>query len=263
MAPIKDMTGLTFNYLTVIGKAEKPEGSKCREAFWLCQCKCGNKIVSRGSNLRNGNTKSCGCYQKEVTSKMRFKDLSGQKFGKLTVIEPINRMSNEEHIIYKCQCECGNTTNVIGYNLTRGLTKSCGCNWHNSYGVQKIKELLEAFPLPYFVEVPENINNTNYYWDFVINPICQDSWIIEFDGQQHFKSGSESGWNTKENLIKTHKRDMIKNNFAFEKGIPLIRIPYTKENDIILEDLDPSTSRYLATKENIKEYYLNNGFYEE
>lgn len=105
----------------------------------------------------------------------------------------MNRLKGEGHIKYRCQCECGNIVEILGTNLSRGLTKSCGCNQHNSYGVQAIKEILDEQPLPYKVEVKEHINNQNYYWDFVINPGKEDSWIIEFDGEQHFHSGSESG----------------------------------------------------------------------
>ena len=32
---------------------------------WLCQCDCGNTKVVLGDKLKNGNTKSCGCYQQE------------------------------------------------------------------------------------------------------------------------------------------------------------------------------------------------------
>ena len=255
----------TFGYLTVIERAKKPEGSKCREKFYLCQCKCGNQIVSRGSNLRTGNTKSCGCLQKKVTSDMRFKDLSGQRFGKLIVIKPINKMCGEKSIKYECKCDCGNTTYVLGINLTKGFTKSCGCNWHNSYGIKKIKDLLDNYPLPYEVEVRTNINNQNYYWDIVVNPNSLDNWIIEFDGKQHFQAGSELGWNTKENVLKTHKRDMIKNNFVFENNLLLIRIPYTKIDEITIKDLDPATSSFVINKDNVKNYYLLNNyqFFEE
>jgi hypothetical protein len=34
-------------------------------AFWECTCDCGNKTIVEGISLRSGNTKSCGCLQKE------------------------------------------------------------------------------------------------------------------------------------------------------------------------------------------------------
>ena len=32
---------------------------------WYCQCECGNIIIANSGHLRNGNTKSCGCYHNE------------------------------------------------------------------------------------------------------------------------------------------------------------------------------------------------------
>lgn len=58
----------------------------------------------------------------------------GQKFGKLTVIELVEKKlyinPNGKKLLkkyYKCQCECGNETIVYQGKLTSGQTKSCGC----------------------------------------------------------------------------------------------------------------------------------------
>lgn len=56
----------------------------------------------------------------------KIKDLSGQKFGKLEVIEFCGK--NKEHqAMWICRCECGKETEVVGVNLTKGVTRSCGC----------------------------------------------------------------------------------------------------------------------------------------
>ena len=52
-------------------------------------------------------------------------DLTGQKFGRLTVTgysHTTNRKS-----FWRCVCECGNTTIVYGESLKKGHTQSCGC----------------------------------------------------------------------------------------------------------------------------------------
>lgn len=51
----------------------------------------------------------------------------GKKFGRLTVLSECEKRTNNGKIRYKCNCECGNITDVIGENLRRGITKSCGC----------------------------------------------------------------------------------------------------------------------------------------
>ena len=53
---------------------------------WLCKCKCGNEKIVYGTNLRRGLTTSCGCFRKEKLAKEKLIDITGQKFGRLTVI---------------------------------------------------------------------------------------------------------------------------------------------------------------------------------
>ena len=59
-----------------------------------------------------------------------FIDLTGQKFGMLTVVERAeNKITPKGHsyIMWKCVCDCGETTVVSGASLRSGNTKSCGC----------------------------------------------------------------------------------------------------------------------------------------
>jgi len=53
-------------------------------------------------------------------------DLTGQKFGKLTAIKPVGT-NKSGNTLWKCKCDCGNSSVVINSNLTRGNSKSCGC----------------------------------------------------------------------------------------------------------------------------------------
>lgn len=56
----------------------------------------------------------------------RFIDLTGNVFGKLTVV---GRTGYNKHkqIVWKCECKCGKTVNIVGYRLRYNETKSCGC----------------------------------------------------------------------------------------------------------------------------------------
>lgn len=59
----KDMTGLRFGSLSVI---ERAENARSGQARWICLCDCGNTVTARGDYLRNGTTKSCGCYKTAI-----------------------------------------------------------------------------------------------------------------------------------------------------------------------------------------------------
>lgn len=56
---------------------------------------------------------------------MKKLELSGHKFGLLTVIEKTGQ--DDKHSYWLCRCDCGQSTNVRGNSLLRGMTKSCGC----------------------------------------------------------------------------------------------------------------------------------------
>lgn len=93
---------------------------------FLCKCDCGKEIETLMSSLRNGNTLSCGCLQRERAHKANFTDISNQKFERLTVLERVDNY-RERYVVWKCKCECGNIVNVLGFNLKNGNVKSCGC----------------------------------------------------------------------------------------------------------------------------------------
>jgi hypothetical protein len=56
-----------------------------------------------------------------------FIDITGQKFGRLTVIKRSMPNNKKRGTYWSCLCECGNTKVVVGSNLKNGTTKSCGC----------------------------------------------------------------------------------------------------------------------------------------
>jgi len=58
------MIGLKFNRITVVGPTiKKPEWHHRK---WQCLCDCGTPLFVTGTQLRNGNSKSCGCLNLEV-----------------------------------------------------------------------------------------------------------------------------------------------------------------------------------------------------
>ena len=117
MAKGKDLTGRRFGRLTVISLNEEVTKQKKR-SYWNCLCDCGNVVVVRGSSLTGGDTKSCGCSKVE--------DLTGQRFGRLTVIKEYGR-DKQGRVLWLCRCDCGSEVIVYSCHLKSGATKSCGC----------------------------------------------------------------------------------------------------------------------------------------
>lgn len=126
----EDLTGRRFGNLTVIEKAEPyilPNGNKCVQ--WLCQCDCGNLKKAFTGHLISGNTNNCGCKTGEKISEANTLDLTGHRFGKLTVIKRIGsrEYKDRSRALWLCQCDCGNTTEATTQSLRSGNKNSCGC----------------------------------------------------------------------------------------------------------------------------------------
>ena len=123
MGAFIDLTGNQFGRLTVVRRVENDKRGRTR---WLCHCDCGNEKVIAGASLRSGDTKSCGCFQKERVSQASTIDITGQKYGRLTVIERAGSYRRHQ-ITWLCRCDCGNEVVVKSNALRTGNTRSCGC----------------------------------------------------------------------------------------------------------------------------------------
>ena len=113
-----DLTGQRFGRLTVLG----PAYSKGYRRYWRCLCDCGKEKPVEGGHLKSGHTKSCGCYRSEKPKERRI-DLTGQRYGRLTVLGP----SSEDGRCWNCLCDCGKHCVCNKERLRSGLTRSCGC----------------------------------------------------------------------------------------------------------------------------------------
>lgn len=220
MSKVIDMIGQKVGLLTVEERADNVNG----QAYWLCQCECGNKTIVSGQYLRNGKVKSCGCYSQTI-GKNNFIDITGKRFGKLTVIK-FKYFNNNHHSVWECKCDCGNIVTVAKPNLTSGSTTSCGC-LKSSSGEYVIEKFLKDHNIQFIKEFTfKDLKSDKNYplrFDFYLPDF---NLLIEYDGIQHFKKISFF------NSENTQSHDEIKNNFALKNNLPLLRIPYTKFNNI-------------------------------
>ena len=68
-----DLTGQRFGRWTVIKLAGKTQNS--RERTWLCRCDCGTEKVIPQGRLKCGDSRSCGCLQREIASELAKKGI--------------------------------------------------------------------------------------------------------------------------------------------------------------------------------------------
>lgn len=75
---MKNIIGKKYNRLTVLKRVENDKSGNIR---YLCKCDCGNEIVIRSGNIKNGSTKSCGCLRKETSM------INGKKIKKYNIYD--------------------------------------------------------------------------------------------------------------------------------------------------------------------------------
>jgi hypothetical protein len=119
-----NLIGNRFGRLVVIAESQKRDSSG--NVYWDCKCDCGRNHISAGRLLRNGDTLSCGCYHKEIAGKANQYDLSGKRFGLLTVLERF-KTDPTNGSYWRCICDCGSIKNIRQNSLVTEATKSCGC----------------------------------------------------------------------------------------------------------------------------------------
>ena len=90
-----DLTGQVFGRLTVMYELKERKNKKI---YYHCKCSCGNEKDICGQHLKNGAIQSCGCLKKELVSERQFKDITGQRFGKL-VVKSIAGKDKDGHIL--------------------------------------------------------------------------------------------------------------------------------------------------------------------
>lgn len=240
-----DMTGEKYGRLTVV--KEKPitdyPNNKRKCVQWYCNCDCGTQnVLVDGIQLRRGHVKSCGCYNKEMSMTKNAVDITGNKYGKLTVVKrvakPEDVSSSKRGAWWLCKCECGNETVVHGNALRTCGTISCGCT--NSKAELIIRKLLNDNLIKYetqyrFNDLRSEITNWVLKFDFAIfNDLGELSFLLEYDGEQHVNGTrfSPRKEENEEKFMKTKTYDKQKNDYCNKKNIDLLRIPHWEFDQI-------------------------------
>lgn len=120
----------------------------------------------------------------------KAEDLTGQKFGRLTVLERVPSYiipQGYKKSKWKCRCDCGNEKIILGNNLKSGHTKSCGClkkedslkkldiihSKKSSNKKYNIYDLSKGYGIGYTFNT-DNDGNNKFYFDLEDYDIIKD-----------------------------------------------------------------------------------------
>lgn len=229
--------GQTYNYLTIVEKDlnyKKEHNIKGKGSYYKCLCKCGNYKTVRLNMITSGGVKSCGCLKKEqekinLVHGINLIDLTNKKFGNLTVLKRDLSIHDDGDSRWICKCDCGNIKSIRSSTLRNGGTTSCGCK-RRSGGECAIAEILEKnnieylYDSDYFKDLILPSGGLGRYDFILLDENRKPYRLIEFDGFQHFYPvdyfGGEDEFKQRQNS------DQIKNKYAKQHNLPLVRIPY-------------------------------------
>ena len=227
---LQDLVGQKFNHLTAIYRL--PHHNR-ETVFYMCRCDCGNpKLIKvSASNLKHGAVSSCGCALAESIRKDRCLQRIGKRYSKLVVTGLLPYDVNKPGAYYTCHCDCGKDCVISGRNLTSGVA-SCGCLI--SKGEEKIDKLLRSMGFSFvrqksFDTCINPDTGNKLYFDFYLT---KEKILIEYDGEQHFRPGGANTFFTEQKVAQIQLRDSIKDEWCKQHHIPLIRIPYTKYDEL-------------------------------
>jgi len=226
---IKQLYNQKFKHLTALYPTHHN-----KQLCWVCRCDCGTYTVYSTDKLISGEATTCGpsCPYK----KSKLHDLTGQTFGRLTVIQRCG-VTNDGHALWECKCECGNITKVNGRYLEHGQINSCGkCpTWStHSKGETAIANWLTQHSIVFEREKRFkdcNRGSAPFRFDFFLP---QQNLLIEYQGIQHFYP--TGGWFNSETVRDCQEKDQIKANYALNNGYQLLIITYCDNVAEKLED---------------------------
>lgn len=145
----KSLVGNIYERLKVINMLYQYKNNR---TYCECVCECGNNLIVQASSLNSGNTKSCGCINRENLELMNLRkrqntykylnkkndikksnvkigspkcDYTNMKFGYLLVSEMLYHYKDGKTYC-KCLCDCGKET-IRSINKLKH-SKSCGCS---------------------------------------------------------------------------------------------------------------------------------------
>jgi hypothetical protein len=123
------------------------------------------------------------------------KDITGQRFGRLIVLSPI--YSNRRGVVWVCQCDCGNQTEVLGVELRRGNIQSCGCLRKDSARIRLSLKQYQASKNDLYYRYKREAKNRNLSFDLSLDQftklINQNCYYCGIQPKQSMKSVGFNG----------------------------------------------------------------------
>ena len=199
MSKFQDLSGEKIGHLTILYRGQdyiQPSGQ--HKIVWHCVCDCGNECNVRASDIKSGNTTSCGCMSSRKKS-TGLENLIGKEFGDFIVLNRApNRItpSGQKTRVWHCRCKlCGIERDIQASQLKK-FSGKCTCNKF------KPRDLVgKTYNYLKIISFDKNCDNKNYW-----NCICLSCGKEISIEEKRIINGKKISCGCQEKLISYKKR---------------------------------------------------------
>lgn len=166
--------------------------NKKRKANFICP-HCNKIFEANIADIKSGKQRSCGCTHKGVTNNPRFQDITGEKYGHLTVLYLAkNPHLNSVRIKWTCICDCGRIVDKAGCLLKNGTTTTCGSKECQYFHELKVKHRKKDITDKKFGKLTAlyNTEKLTKHRDFIWH--CRCDCGREIDVPLHYLTGGNT-----------------------------------------------------------------------
>lgn len=185
---------------------------------------------------------------------MKKNDLTGNVYGRLTVITDDSSRTRTGRVLWLCECSCGNTAHVRADHLKNGSVVSCGC-LNNEKKHERFKDLTNTETDNFKVIDRTYTKNQRVYWNCICKH-CGNHIELQSNQIERYSScGCKHNRSTKERMAEIRDPESLKTNKPTAKSTTGVRGVYynkRKKRYVAYINVDKK-SKYLGSSVDLKE----------
>lgn len=181
-------------------------------------------------------------------------DLTGNKYGRLTVLGDVGKRTKNGKLLWHCLCECGRVTFVQGDHLKNGRIRSCGClNEEKKH--ERFKDLSNTETDNFKIIDRAYSKNQRVYWNCICK-YCGNYVELQSNQIERYSScGCKHNRSTKERMAEIRNPESLKTTKPTAKSTTGVRGVYynkRKKRYVVYINVDKKT-KYLGSSVDLKE----------
>ena len=181
-------------------------------------------------------------------------DLTGNKYGRLTVLGDVGKRTGKGRVLWHCLCECGRVTFVRGDHLKNEEIRSCGC-LNEEKNHKRFKVLTNTETDNFKIIDRAYSKNGRIYWNCICKHCGNHTELQSNQIERYSSCGCKHSRSTKERMAEISDPESLKTNRPTVKSTTGVRGVYynkRKKRYVVYINVDKKT-KYLGSSVDLKE----------